>query len=218
MNLAVIKQIVQAEMSHKRSSPYNEIGDKYAHGERTAALALRLRQLILPNDSSHDDILTVAAWFHDIRNGMANHCELGAQRTRVLLAGHVPADELEQICHIIAVHDNRNHENNFPDLIKIHQDADHLDHFGTLDIWRSVAYTTGNDRTIKNALDFFRDERPAEAKKWRSQLHFDISRRIYDDKEQYMQSFIQRLAVEGAGGIWNEEALLLRIYMSGAST
>jgi len=208
MNLPAIKQIVQAEMSHKRSSPYNEIGDKYAHGERTAALALRLRKLILPKEDSHDNILTVAAWFHDICNGRANHCKLGACRTRELISGHVKEDELEQICHIIAVHDNRNHGNNFSDIVKIHQDADHLDHFGTLDIWRSVAYTTGNDRTIKNALDFLHNTRPAEAIRWRSELHFDISKRIYDDKERYMQSFIQRLTVEGVGGIWNEEALL----------
>ena len=208
MNLPAIKQIVQAEMSNRRSSQYNEIGDKYAHGERTAMLALKLRKFILPNDCSHDNILTVAAWFHDICNGTANHCKLGANRTRELLTGHVTADELEQICHIISIHDDRNHDNNFSDIVKIHQDADHLDHFGTLDIWRSVANTIGNDRTIKNALEFFHNTRPTEAKKWRSELHYDVSKRIFDDREQYMQSFIRRLTVEGVGGIWNEEALL----------
>ena len=211
MNLPAIKQIVQAEMSNKRSSPYNEIGDKYFHGERTATLALRLRQIILPKISDYDEILTIAAWFHDIYNGMVDwrkHCELGAERTRELLTSHVTPEELEQICHIIAVHDDRNHDNDHSDIVKIHQDADHLDHFGTMDIWRSVAYTTGNDRTIKNALDFFHNTRPTETIRWRSELHFDLSKRIYDDKEQYMQSFIKRLTVEEAGGIWNEEALL----------
>jgi len=207
MNLLTIKQIVKSEMSQKRSSPYNEIGDKYAHGERTANLALWLRKRVLPAETAYDSILTVSAWFHDICNGTANHGELGAQRTRELLASHTTPDELEEICQIISVHDDRSHGENYPCIIKIHQDADHLDHFGTLDIWRSVAYTTGNNRTMDDALGFFSNIRPAEAIRWRSELHFDISRRIYDDRAAYMQSFIDRLEVEGRGGIWNEDAL-----------
>jgi len=208
MNLPAIKQIVQAEMSNKRSSPYNEIGDKYYHGKRTANLALKLRQQILPNVDDYDNILSVAAWFHDICNGMANHSKLGAKCTRELLTSHVTADELDQICHIIAIHDDRNHDSNYSDIVKIHQDADHLDHFGTLDIWRCVAFTIGNGRTMNDALDFFNNTRPTETIRWRSELHFDISKRIYDDKEKYMLSFIKRLTIEGAGDIWNEEALI----------
>ena len=156
-----------------------------------------------------DDILTVSAWFHDICNGMDDHCALGAERTRELLTGHVTADELEQICHTIAVHDDRKpSDSKYSDIVKIHQDADHLDHFGTLDIWRCVAYTIGNSRTMKDAMEFFRDVRPAETIRWRSELHFDLSRRIYDDREKYMISFIERFALEGAGGIWNEDTLL----------
>ena len=208
MNLLIIKQILQDEMSKKRSHPFNEIGDKYAHGERTATLALRVRQLIMPSSSACDIILTIAAWFHDICNGTANHCELGAKRTRELLTGHIAPSELDHICQIIAVHDDRNHDKNYSNIIKIHQDADHLDHFGTLDIWRSVAYTIGNNKTIKDALDFCHNTRPTEAKRWHSELHFDISKRIFSDRNQYMQSFIDRLAVEGHGNIWNEEALI----------
>jgi len=207
MNLTTIKQIVKTEMSNKRSSPYNEIGDKYAHGQRTANLALWLRKQILPNDSTQDNILTVSAWFHDICNGVANHCQLGAKRTRELLTGYVTPKDLEQICQIIAVHDDRNRNNNYSKVIKLHQDADHLDHFGTLDIWRSVAYTIGNNRTIKDALDFCHNTRPTEAIRWRSELHFDISKRIFDDRNRYMQSFIDRLTIEARGGIWNEETL-----------
>ena len=209
MNLSVIKQIVHTEMSGKRSAPYKEIGNKYAHGERTSALALKLRQRILPCDDSSDSILTVAAWFHDIRNGMPDHDTLGAAHTKELLTGHITADELEQICHIIAVHSDHNPNNtNYSDIVKIHQDADHLDHFGTLDVWINVAHTVGNDRTIKDLLEFCENERPALATRWRSELHYDLSKRIYDNREQYMKSFIERLAVEGIGGIWNEDALL----------
>ena len=92
MNLPTIKQIIKSELSTRRSSPYNEIGDKYAHGERTAALALKLRQQILPNNAAHDNILTVAAWFHDICNGQPDHCQQGAIRTRQLQTSHMTAE------------------------------------------------------------------------------------------------------------------------------
>ena len=98
-------------------------------------------------------------------------------------------------------------KNKYTDLIKIHQDADHLDHFGTLDIWRSVAYTIGNDRTIEDAIGFFKTGRDSEPIRWRDELHYEVSKRIFDDREQYMQSFIERLTVEGVGEIWDEGAL-----------
>lgn len=122
-------------MDGKRSHPFKERSNKYHHGERVAALAVRLRQLILPDENDSDDILTVAAWFHDIRNGANHHAALGAQCTRELLAAHCTAEELDQICDIIAVHDSRRpNDNAYLNIIKIHQDADHLDHFGVYDI------------------------------------------------------------------------------------
>ena len=68
-------------MADKRSSPYYERGDKYAHGERVAALAVHL----------------------------------------------YPARTDKQ----------------YSNTVRIHQDADHLDHFGSLGIWRTVTYTMG---------------------------------------------------------------------------
>ena len=135
MDLSLIKQIIHHEMSDKRSSPYNERGDKYTHGERVASLAVRMRQLIFPNEKLYDDVLTVAAWFHDIRNGITNHAVLGAERTRELLSEHCTDAELNEICSIIAIHDDRRvDDTNYSNAVKIHQDADYLDHFGTFDI------------------------------------------------------------------------------------
>ena len=212
MNLPHIKQIAQAEMADKRSSPYNELGDKYTHGERVAALALRLRQLILPDDNGNDDTLTVAAWFHDIRNGACDHAvhaSLGAERTKELLTGQCTQEELEQICGIIAIHDDRKPGNKtYSNTVKIHQDADHIDHFGSFDVWRFVAYTIGHDETVGDALQYLRTRWPDDNAGWRRELNFDLSRKIYDEKTEYMKSFIERFAIESRGGIWHEDALL----------
>jgi hypothetical protein len=213
MNLAEIKQIAQTEMADKRSSPYNERGDKYTHGERVAALCLRLRRLIFPNEGGYDHILTVAAWFHDICNGGeavgAAHAVLGAERVRELLAGHCRAEELEEICGLIAVHDDRKTEHKtYSNAVRIHQDADHLDHFGTFDIWRCVAYTIGHNETVNEALYHLQNKWPADNARWRTELHFDLSRKIFDEKTEFFKSFIERFAVEGKGGIWREDTLL----------
>ena len=40
-------------MADKHSSPYYERGDKYAHGKRVAALAVRLRRFILPDENGY---------------------------------------------------------------------------------------------------------------------------------------------------------------------
>jgi uncharacterized protein len=209
MNLPAIKEIAQAELGDKRSSPYNERGDKFTHGERVATLALRLHQLILPDENINNDILTVAAWFHDIRNGVKNHAVLGAERTKDLLAPHCGIEELEQICSIIAVHDDRKPPGKiYSHSIKIHQDADHLDHFGSFDIWRLTAYTIGHDETINDALHYLKNKWPMDNARWRSELHFDLSRKIFDEKTKFMQFFIERFTIEVAGGIWREDALL----------
>jgi uncharacterized protein len=207
MNLPAIKLIAQAAMADKRSSPYYEQGDKYAHGERVAALAVRLRWLILPDDNCRDDILTVAAWFHDICNGdevaRTRHAALGVNRTRELLTAHCTAEELEQICGIIAVHDNRQPTGKeYPNAVKIHQDADHLDHFGSLSVWRTATYTMGRNETIYDALDYLQNRWPDDIVRWRGELHFDFSKRIFDDRIAFKKSFIERFAVEGTGGIF----------------
>jgi len=212
MNLPDIKRIAQTEMAEKRSSPCNERGDKYAHGERVAKLAVRLRQLILPNENGYDDFLTVAAWFHDICNvfdDRTQHALVGADRTRELLTVHCTVEELEQICGLIAVHDDRKPaDKEYSNAVKIHQDADHLDHFGSFETWRLATYTMGRNETVGDALDYLQNRWPNDNARWRSELNFDLSRKIFDDKTAFFKSFIERFTVESAGGIFIEGAIL----------
>jgi len=39
-------------------------------------------------------------------------------------------------------------------------------------------------------------------------LNFEFSKRIYDEKSEFVNSFGERLSIEGVGGIWNEKELM----------
>ena len=208
MQLEKIKAIAAEQMKEKRSHTWKERGNKYYHGERVAKLVVTLRKLIFPDDSSHDDILTVAAWFHDIANGGEEHCNTGAHQTRALLSGYCSEAELDEICGIIAVHDDRSMHIEYADWVKLHQDADHLDHFGTFDIWMNFLYAVPHYNTLCDVVDFLANNRQRKSLQYRNELNFDISRAIFDEKEEFLKSFITRFAVESSGEFWNLEPIL----------
>ena len=72
MERATIKRLAAEEMENRSSHAWKERINKYYHGERVAKLALTLRKLVIPNDASRDQILTAAAWFHDIDRSPAH--------------------------------------------------------------------------------------------------------------------------------------------------
>lgn len=209
MDLERIRLLAFELMGNKRSHPGKERGNKYYHGQRVANLVQVLRKYVIPYDDSHDEILIVAAWFHDIMNGGDNHGEEGSRKVREFLKEYCSECELDEICEIISVHDVRSQgQSAFSDYIKLHQDADHLDHFGTFDVWMEFLYAIHNDMTIIDTIDWFQNTRRNDDKRYREELNFEISKRIFDEKSEFVHFFGDRLSVEGTGGIWNEAELM----------
>ncbi|HAN22142.1 MAG: hypothetical protein A2Y15_07845 [Clostridiales bacterium GWF2_36_10] len=209
MDLTVIKKIAYEQMANKRSHVWKENGNKYYHGERVAKLVLELRKIIFPEDESHDDILTVAAWFHDIKNGIKNHESEGAELTKELLKSHCNMFELNEIYNIISSHDDRiSSRELFNNYIKLHQDADHLDHFGTFDIWTIFLYAAPHDENMKEVINWMVNERPSENERYRKEINFEVSKEIFNDKAGFLKDFTDRFAVEGTGGVWNKEKFI----------
>ena len=78
-HLDELRAICEAQLAQKSSHTWKEPGNKFDHGIRTAKLAERLRTEICPDDTSvNPDVLTVAAWFHDLCNGQEDHENAGA--------------------------------------------------------------------------------------------------------------------------------------------
>ncbi len=69
MDLEKIRKTAYERLKTKASNEWDEIGSKYYHGQRVGRLALSLRKFTLPDDDSFDEILTAAAWLHDIQHG-----------------------------------------------------------------------------------------------------------------------------------------------------
>jgi uncharacterized protein len=143
-------------------------------------------------------------------NGVKNHEEEGATKTRELLTPYCSDYELNEICEIIRAHDDRDHPKDYSRYIQLHQDADLLDHFGVFDIWRTFLYAVPHDQTILDIVDWMTTNRPVENEKYRQKLNFEVSKRIFDEKMDFVNSFTDRFSVECAGDIWDGERLLSR--------
>jgi HD superfamily phosphodiesterase len=203
MNLIAIRQIAEDTMLDRYGHPDRGIGDSYFHGQRTAKLAVTLRKLILPEDDSHDEILTVAGWFHDIGKGMPQHARYGAALAKEALKDHLTPDELTEVAEIIALHGNRGHSE-YSDWIKIQQDADFIDHGGTYFIWfnfTSRAWLHKGDiaEIAREQTEVFHDDMRKDLDK----LNFAVSRKIAEEKLQFQEMFWQRMKTEANGEIWD---------------
>ena len=209
MDLEKIKQILFDE-TYEKVHWNGEKSGKYYHGERVAELALKLKTYILPDDDgNHDDIIKVAAWFHDITNGTPNHAVMGAERTKILIAEHCSEHEMREIYDILYRHDERvSDRTEFSVYAKIHQDADFIDHFGTYDVLLRFSCAIRDGMTIIEQIADMKWRYENLYKEFENVLNFEISKKIYREKIEFFRQFTERFSVEGIGGIWDEENII----------
>ena len=202
MNLQAIKEKAYELMGNRKAHIEREVGGIYYHGERTGKIAITIREYILPNDNSKDEILLAAGYFHDIAKGIEPHPKYGEILTREVLKDMVSDDELNFICNIIALHKSRKMaEIAQNDFVKIFQDADILDHYGTYEIWMNFLYQARLEGNMQDSIKFYDEEFFEMAGISRSLLNFEISKKIFDEKIDFEREFFERLKVETVGGV-----------------
>lgn len=202
VDLKAINELAYKHLANRKSHLHREKGFIYYHGQRVANIVLELRQRLFPDDDSHDQVLTVAAYFHDIAKGIEPHSYYGSIIVKELLQDYCSEDELYTIAEIIKHHQFRDPNKNFSDLIRLIQDADTLDHFGTVEIWMNFNYYANNDGTMLDSVDYYSSEKFEEiTATCRSLLNYDLSVQIFDEKLHFVKEFARRMKLEAQGKI-----------------
>lgn len=222
MDEAPILQVLRERLEDYRSHSWKEKGDKYYHGLRTAVLAKKLRRALFPEDWEADQVLTVAGWFHDLRNGQPDHERLGAKETGILLSGLCSPEQLEEVQQMIAYHDTRDHNPAYSHRLLLLQDADLLDHFGTYDVWFAFCYAAEKEMSLEEMVQWLLQERGGKRQAYFDLLNFPLSQSIYLERFDYVQQFALRMQRElhaetvGFPELEMEEGQLdIRLFLSG---
>ena len=199
-----LKPIAFQLMGTRKAHLEREKGGIYYHGERVAKTVVALRKIILPDDSSNDETLQIAALFHDIGKGIEPHAGYGSVLAREALKTYFDETTLENICNLISLHCARSPEdNNYSEYVKLLQDADMLDHFGTVDVWMNFWYSAYTERDLTKTAFFEDFDWESHCENNRKLLNYEISKRIFDEKVKYTNSFYSRLRVECMGDVFD---------------
>jgi uncharacterized protein len=183
-----------------QSHPRREPGWAYRHGMRTANLALWLRERLFPEITQMDDILYAAALFHDCaKDDETDHAEAGSIRAQQYLRGIVDEHDMPVVSHAIFMHNKRGQEST--DLEKLLQDADIIDHFGTIEVWLNISYSVLGGEGPERSLMFYETEWEKMVAELRTLFNFELSTKVYNDRIAYNDEFIRRLKVESMGGV-----------------
>ena len=58
---------------------------------------------------------------------------------------------------------------------------------------------------MKQACDWLLNERPKEDQKFLADLHFDYSKKIYQEKARFLHKFTKRMSIEAEGDVVTDE-------------
>ncbi|MDD4796353.1 MAG: HD domain-containing protein [Eubacteriales bacterium] len=202
MDREQLLDIARREMAQQVSHQEREPGWVLRHGSGTARLALELRKALLPADGDIDDTLYAAALFHDCgkyADAHQAHAQAGSQRARQLLAGVVQAQELDVICHAILVHDKRKAQP-YTQLEYLLQDADILDHMGSIEIWLNFNYSARTGRDAAFSAEFYESREFRDMTDMnRSLLNYSQSVIAFQEKLEFALLFAERFRRECDG-------------------
>ncbi len=206
MDLQQIDQIARREMEHRREKQHQarEPGWLYFHGLRTARIAAELASTIGANVNG--DVMFAGALFHDIGKGAEHHNERGCEAVKTLLAELASSAEIEEICEIIRLHNQRQKSADQPLAARLVQDADLLDHVGPVGAWLAFYWSGAHGETVRQHVDFITGQENQEYRNgMRDGLNFDVSRKMFDERIRWEDRFFSTFAKTYTEGVWHDE-------------
>ncbi len=182
-------------MKDRKAHAMRETGFIYWHGRRTAKCVITLRKRTI-SDDSHDNALRIAAMFHDVGKGIEPHAESSAALAAEFLKPLLPSSLVEEVARLICEHNN--HQN--PDIfVKLLQDADVLDHFGSLEVGLAFQYGAYSEQGMQATLAWYQKDFDAYIVRVHTRLRLPVSHEILDEKVAFTHAFVRRLEKEMAG-------------------
>jgi len=181
----------------------------WGHVLRVLALAERMAEM----EGADVEIVRTAALLHDIArdDSHEDHAQAGAERARLLLAGH-PLEKVEAVARAIAAHRFRSGPAPQTLEAKIVHDADKLDAIGAVGVARAFAYGGLNGQRLWAEVppgyvesDATRHEHTPiheykiKLAKIRGRLLTDSGRRLAEERHAFMVAFFERLEKEVRG-------------------
>lgn len=205
MNLEKIQSIAFEAMGTRKEHKYREVGYLYHHGLRVGKIACNLRKKLFPKETALDDIIFVGGLFHDISKGDEPHSEKGSQLTNKLIEAYCSEKELKLIEDIILYHNKRNNSTHFENYIKLVQDADVLDHFGSVEIWQNASQNGQSNEGILGTLEWYNSRDSLKyIQDSLNSLNYEFSKKILEERVLYVEQFKKRLEHENKGEILYE--------------
>lgn len=195
IDYAALDALAQRLMAGRKAHLMREKGFIYRHGKRVMAGVIDLRRRIT-DDGSHDDALKIAGLFHDVGKGIEPHARSGAALVRELLKDLLAPTLLHEVAVLVQEHTNHRTDNPFARIL---QDADALDHFGTIEIGLSFQYGAYNEEGIDAALSWYQREYLPYTARVRERIKYEEALAIYDEKVAFTRQFIERFLIEAAG-------------------
>jgi len=201
MNFERLEKLAFHYMGNKKSHLDREIGAAFYHGKRVSQSVVELRKAVFPDNDSMDEILRCAGLFHDIGKGLEPHNHSGAVLVRDLLKNELTAEEIDKVCYLIEVHDDRQPESDTYDwCAKLLQDADLVDHFGGQGVWLTCVYGAfTNCGSMKDVVEYQFSEGLPSAEENSKLLNYAYSREVMRDKVNFERQVYERFAVECQG-------------------
>lgn len=204
MNILEIEKLAYHKMKDRKTKG-RENGFIFYHGRRVGKLAINIYKQVSGEIKQQEmDMIYCASLYHDIGKGIEPHNETGAEITKFYLRDLCTPHEVNTVSRIVFEHNRRGSDYNDNSFLgRIVQDADILDHMGTMDIWIAFQWHAEFNETVDVSLEFFSSGKWAEiTDTLRSLLNFECSIDAFDKRRAFTQEFINRFEREAQGQLF----------------
>jgi hypothetical protein len=197
LNIEAIREHAYNLLRDKPDPYHRGMGAAYSHGYTTGRIAVNLRKIVVPDDDSMDAILFAAGLFHDSCKEKEPHNKAGAEVAEKELKAFCTQEELETICRLIRMHNQRGKSKDV--FEQILQDADALDHQGAKRLWIHFAVNAGSNKSMEHAIEYWKENiRGTFNDAW---YMLDEARKIAKKRRAFFDKCMERFVREYHGNI-----------------